>query len=346
MKHLSIKALGLFIVTSIFSSVIVAEPYPTSKDRLPCIKEACIGDDADTLTEPLKPILSLREQLLFNANHQAGSVTKTERRTVTRLGDEISEADFNKQIDIALSAYTKGNIDLFKETIKKLTKLVRKPRNLRENATLLENAWAYSTSLLPDQPPKLQSDVAAYFIPQPQREIKRTYADKNAFDLKLIELLKNQTPKFCEPRGFTGQFESDSGYPTFISIKTDTDGKFKISTIRRIYNPSNEHEAQDLTKRLAEKYQEFSTVTGGLSLIMLGGEDLGYGGKITAESNSARTLTLRHPMYAYRFSGSTETYNLDRWTKGWLQIKNSTYDNELSKIFAKLPGCTKSIPID
>jgi hypothetical protein len=298
----------------------------TSKDSLPCITEACIGDEIDSIKAVLMNNPNLSEILSRNVN-----LDKQKK---------ITDGEFNGLIGRSILIFQTGNMENFEESINNITEKLddNNKTNIIKNARMMALAFLVAKNSTPNATPKNISELARYLVPVTTVEIEYFHNQVRMFDFEFTKLIIKINPIFCYPYQMTGAFKSKSGYLTRIHIQPDLDGKFRITSINRLFEIKDSDARQELRKQLAESYMEFSVKNElGLMLVDIDGAARFFRERVDPRKQNV-DLTLRHPMQLL----TNENYdkdNIARWTKGWLSLKKQGKAIPLARVFKNQKEC-------
>lgn len=283
-----------------------SNPRPAVTVQPPCLDGVCIGASIQTLNAPFEPVLTVGEQL---------------RSGLTLYGTLPPNAEESfKRME---AMYRKGDeAGLEKEAMSWPTSFNSGRDQLLKNLFHLVQAYKLAEQALGGKRNADTVALAMYFVPQPvnrKEGFRRTVNIKANpmgfatgsnlnFDLGLPKLMAKAKPVFCEAFRHEGYYESKSGYPTTVSVQSDSDGDFKVVSMQRIFQNSSRDSLQQLHGELAQRYA--SAIEAGIAKL---------------EMKMLRVeLRFMHPIMIQGVgTGADEASKLFQahWQQGWLDFK-------------------------
>jgi hypothetical protein len=305
-----------------------------SKDGLPCIPDVCIGDRIDDLNIKFLSVSSISEKLA--ANVKIDQVSPDKRITRSQLDQEINKA--TKLIEA----------DQAEEGLTSLVDFAKKVHGEARGALVSNVIWmAMSVDELKKNRPKDKINYAKlvnYIAPvspplQPTNDVKSFQEAERHFDSDLHGILAKEKIKFCYPYRMVGFFNSKSGYLTAVSAEPDTDGVYKVSSVRRIIEVPDLRSKNELRAEMLKAYKEFfHPRSDGSSLVSIDGYTEMQRSEVSIKSKKYIDFAMVHPKNMLA-NDSYDPDHFERWTKGWLALKNKNKFVSLASLFEAQPQC-------
>lgn len=280
-----------------------SEAIPTIQPT--CLDSICLGASIQTLNAPFEPVMTLGEQL-------RSGLTESSQLP-------LNAEDSFKRME---ALYRKGDKDGLEKEVATWSSPGYEREQLRRNIFHLVQAYELAEHALGGKRNADTADLAMYFVPQPDNRkngLQQTVNIKAAplsfargsklhFDQGLPKVIAKTKPVFCGVFRFEGSFKSKSGYSTTVAVQTDSDGEFKVSTIKRLFTNDSYDSLQELHKDLAQRYASPLSV------------DIA---KLILDMTKVQLL-LTHPiMNPQAGAGRDEASKLFKalWQQGWMEFK-------------------------
>lgn len=271
----------------------------------PCLDGICLGASIQTLNAPFEAVMTLGEQLRSGLSSNGKLPPNAEEsfkrmEALYRMGDKDG---LEKEAETWPSS-NYGRDQLFK------------------NLFHLVQAYELAEQALGGKRNADTVALAMYFVPQPVNRKNGVHGTVNIkaypmafatgsslhFDQGLPKLLAKTKPMFCGAFRLEGHYESKSGYPTTVTVQTDSDGDFKVITMQRLFMNASRDSVQQLHGELAQRYA--SVIKADIATLKMDGTRI--------------QLSFMHPiMFQGVGVGADEASKLFLafWQQGWMEFK-------------------------